>query len=236
MLVVVAVLPAIPMRFTLKQSAVTGALLLALNLAATPFFYDSAPTLTPNYFTRVQVVGDVMPGFSGVQTISTDSKGYRTNTPVDYENKPAGTLRIFAIGGSTTEELALGDEKTWMTLMGRILEERTGRRVEAINTGVSGLRADHHVATLQKIESYAPDLVVVMMGVNDWNRHIKTGGSAYFETFYDLLEHVDVRKSLLAEEYRGAAHVLLSRMRKESSSAEPRPADGSYLSNQNDWV
>jgi lysophospholipase L1-like esterase len=117
--------------------------------------------------------------------------------------------------------------------MGKILEERTGRRVEAINTGLSGLRADHHAATLRKIERYAPDLVVVMMGVNDWNRHIRTGGDPYFGSFYDLLEYIDLRKSLIAEAYRGAA-VRLRAGGKNGGSAEPQRDDGTYLSKQND--
>jgi lysophospholipase L1-like esterase len=231
-MVLVVLLAAAPLNDRLRQLALIATLLIGLNTIVTPFLHDRAPTLTPNYLERVQFVGDVMPGFSGVQTISTDAKGYRTNVPVDYARKPAGVFRVFAIGGSTTEQIALGDEKTWVSVLAEHLERSSGRRVEAVNTGVSGMRAEHHLVTLATIAGYEPDLVIVTMGVNDWNRHIKTGGNRAFLFFYDLVEHLDMRQSVMGRAYR-ALHSLFAVPHADRRLPALRIDRGEYLSRQN---
>lgn len=229
--VVTLVLALFPMGVLLRQVAVTSTLLIAMNLVTTPFFHEPAPTLTPNYSERVRIVGDVMPGFTGVQYISTDSNGYRTNTSVDYGNKPAGVFRIFAIGGSTTEQIALGNEKTWVSLLAAELQSELRHTVEAVNTGVSGLRAIHHLATLRRISEYEPDLVIIKVGINDWNRHIKTRSNPLVEYFYDLTDYLDLKRSLLARGFRDASALL--RGARQAQAAEVREENGRYFSEQN---
>jgi lysophospholipase L1-like esterase len=46
--------------------------------------------------------------------------------------------------------------------------------VEVVNTGVSGLRAQQHLATLRNIADLNPNLVLFLLGANDWNRHVVT--------------------------------------------------------------
>jgi hypothetical protein len=53
--------------------------------------------------------------------------------------------------------------------------------VEVINTGVSGIRTMHHLATLKEIERYHPTLVLIMLGGNDWNRDIKVNNYQFFK-------------------------------------------------------
>jgi hypothetical protein len=77
-----------------------------------------------------------MPGISGIQNVTTDDQGYRVMPPVDYGN--ADALRIFAIGGSTTESIELDDQATWPHLLQEGLNAALGRKVEVVNTGVSG--------------------------------------------------------------------------------------------------
>jgi hypothetical protein len=48
------------------------------------------------------------------------------------------------------------------------LAEHLGRRVEVINTGIAGLRTLHHVATLKEILPLQPDILIFLVGVNDW--------------------------------------------------------------------
>lgn len=112
-----------------------------------------------------------LPGIRGRQLITTDSKGFRTTKNIQYDNDD--TFRIFAIGGSTTEQIYLDDEKTWTHLLQHALSESLSDNVEVINTGVSGLRAEHHLASLKYISQYHPDLVIFLVGINDWTRHIK---------------------------------------------------------------
>lgn len=141
-----------------------------LQALATPLLPDpDFVTLEPNYVREFEVVGG-LPGISGVHRVTTDHQGFRTTRPVDYDS-PA-PLRIFMIGGSTIEQILLDDRKTSPHLLQEMLQEELGIEVEVVNTGVSGLRAVHHLATLRAIKDYHPDLVLFMLGVNDWNWHI----------------------------------------------------------------
>jgi lysophospholipase L1-like esterase len=85
---------------------------------------------------------------------------------VDYARKSG--VRIFAIGASTTEEWLIDDEAIWTHRLQRALSMALGNQVEVINTGVAGARARHHVATLRYISSLQPDIVLFLVGVNDW--------------------------------------------------------------------
>jgi lysophospholipase L1-like esterase len=113
-----------------------------------------------------------MPGFTGVQNISTDALGFRTTKKIDYQNK-GSTYRVFTIGGSTAEEIYTDDQKTWSALLEGQLAKTLGKDVEVINTGFAGLRAPHHYKTLEHILRYKPDAAIFLMGINDWNHHIK---------------------------------------------------------------
>jgi lysophospholipase L1-like esterase len=220
-MILLVLLPAAPLSDGWRQLALTGALLIGVNTLVTPFLPASAPTLTPNYFRRVQFTSGLTPGMNGVQTITTDAKGYRTNRPIDYEHKPAGAFRVFAIGGSTTEQIVLGDDKTWVSILAADLERRGARRVEAVNTGVSGLRAEHHLATLRAIAGYQPDLVIVMMGLNDWNQHIRRGAASRFVFFHDMVERLDVRRSIMGQAARAVRTLVSSGSGRDDPELKP---------------
>jgi lysophospholipase L1-like esterase len=118
-------------------------------------------------------------GISGIQHITTDSIGYRSNGRVDYASSEP--FRIFAIGASTTEEIDLDDSKTWTHLLEQRLSDQMGQQVEVINTGLSGLRAVNNVATLEKILPLNPDLAIFLVGVNDWNHQIRLGTEGFWQ-------------------------------------------------------
>ena len=67
-----------------------------------------------------------------------------------------------------------------------------GKPAEIINTGVSGLRAVNHLATLKVIARFDPDLVVFLLGGNDWNRHIRER----FEPDLDMWRPTPLRLSM----------------------------------------
>ena len=128
-------------------------------------------TLPPNWSTTLDFLPEAETGIIGAQHISTDERGFRVLPPVDYAHKSG--LRIFAIGGSTTENIFVDDARTWPHLLQENLKSRLGRRVEVINTGVSGLVARHHLGTLQKILPLHPDVALFLVGANDWNYAIR---------------------------------------------------------------
>lgn len=134
------------------------------------FFPDIYKTLPPNMNVIHDIRGKNLPGISGPQHIRTDAKGFRTTKPVNYDAKAA--FRIFFVGASTVEQAWIGNRKTFPHLIQERLSASLGRNVEAINTGVSGLRAVHHLETMRRTAKYHPDMYVIVSGANDWGLHI----------------------------------------------------------------
>lgn len=148
-------------------------------------FSDDLKTLNPNFNKKIEIIGEVMPGFEGVNHISTDNLGFRTTKKIDYSAKDS--TRIFTIGGSTTEEIYHDDQETWSALLEKNLNNLNKKKYEVVNTGVSGLRTNNFRASLNYIKKYNPNYVLFFLGVNDWNRHIvnevknkQIGNNKYF--------------------------------------------------------
>src|SRR6267143_4749173 len=144
---------------------------LVLQALLTPLLRGNFITLAPQMRSTVDVRKADLPGMRpGLRHITTDERGFRVNPRVDYRAKRG--LRIFTIGGSTTEDIVLDDESTWSHLLQEGIAGQ-GKSAEVINTGVSGLRAVNHLATLEVVARLEPDLVIFLLGANDWNKHIK---------------------------------------------------------------
>jgi lysophospholipase L1-like esterase len=146
-----------------------GLFLVGQSLVSIYLLNQNYVTLLPNQ-DRSFTVSASRIGIEGVQHLSTDELGFRTTRDINYSE--AAPLRIFAIGGSTTEQILLDDKSTFTHLLQEELERSLGFDVEVINTGVSGLRALNHIATLERVVDYHPDMIIILLGVNDWNRHI----------------------------------------------------------------
>jgi lysophospholipase L1-like esterase len=226
----------------LRLLGVSIVLLFIANQALSPFLMARLQdkefvTLGPNIDRQIKLVGDVMPGIEGIQRITTDTKGFRTTLPVDYQRKPAGALRVFAIGASSTEQIYLDDRKTWTHLLQEDLTAALRTRVEVVNTGVSGLRSPHHLATLHHIAPYQPDLVLILMGANDWNHHI-------LETMDDsrrgpvrwwrAMNYPDTALVFASRQVRAALRRAGQAVPGEPASRKVEEFDGSYYSKQND--
>ena len=230
-----------------STAATTVFLLLLANVLITPVNLKRASetfiTLPPNQDYKIKVVGDVTPGFSGISRITTDDHGFRVTHPVDYRNK-GDVYRIFAIGASTTAQMLLSNEKTWTALLEKDLEKAWGRKVEVINAGVNGLRAEQHFITFENILQYSPDAVIFLMGINEGTRHIRDhflsqGGSPQQSVeapaasdgrqgatgrFMKLANALDIRKSLIWLGLTGLRNRLFDVVHVD---------DGSYYSSQN---
>lgn len=152
----------------------TIVLLLIVNLLL-PNFDKPAPhiSLQPYYSKNITFVGDVMPGLHGINKISTDDLGFRHSAErVNYKSN--SNYRIFTIGASTTEELFLDDQETWSSQLEFNLKKIGIKNAEVINTGVSGLRASNHYSTQRFVEQFNPNLLIFLVGVNDWNHYIRS--------------------------------------------------------------
>src|SRR5256885_589268 len=144
---------------------------LILQALLTPWLRGDFITLPRQMNTTIDVRAADLPGMPpGLRHITTDEKGFRVSPRIDYRTKRG--LRIYAIGGSTTEEILLDDESTWTHRLQDGIAKQ-GKPVETINTGVSGLRAANHLATLKVVAQLDPDLIIFLIGANDWVKHIK---------------------------------------------------------------
>ena len=173
--------------------------LIILNLLLTPLFYTitfDVPIRKPNYEITKKYDGDFFKGmFSGTHFISVDEKGYRTNKKINYEKKTKETVRIFSIGASTTEQGETDNKKTWSSLLATNLSKLSNKNVEVINAGMAGLRAKHHFITLKRIKKYEPNLVIFLLGINDWNYHIINSEKKYSIPSYEI--KFSYKKSIL---------------------------------------
>ena len=154
--------------------------------------------LTPNY---VNTVG-----------IHHNGQGFRYPTEVERK-KPAGTYRIFLMGGSAAYGLGgawphiqrdyavLRDSETISAHLERYLRQSLpARNVEVINAAITSDWTHHHLIYLnQAILNYQPDMVLFLDGFNDFfffdESHDQFASYAYQErarvimgepTFYSL--------------------------------------------------
>lgn len=119
-------------------------------------------TLPPHLSTIKKNNVDLLPGLDAVFTVATDSYGFRSNTPGAYRAK----YKVFMVGGSTTEQIAQDNSKTTAALLERGIGNPD---YSVINTGLSGLRTINHIATTDFISKFKPSLVIVQLGINDWD-------------------------------------------------------------------
>lgn len=145
-----------------------GVFLVLQSLMAPLLLGDAAYLVLhrPNIMKVATYAEEALPGIYGTQRTTLDERGFRVHPPADYDRKKG--VRIFAIGGSTTEEIFTDDERTWTHLLQVRLATGLGRPVEVINAGVGGLRARHHIAMLRHILPLQPDAALFLVGANDW--------------------------------------------------------------------
>ena len=88
----------------------------------------------------------------------------------EYRNRISlrekGTYRILCLGESTTEA---GGVDSYPSQLQEILNERKiGEKFSVINKGLSGITTEGIVSQLKgNLDKYNPDMVIVMMGIND---------------------------------------------------------------------
>jgi lysophospholipase L1-like esterase len=108
-----------------------------------------------------------IPGTSPIARFSVNSRGLRgTEPPADAE-----TFRILCVGGSTTEDVYLDDEKTWTRLLAEKLQAGSGRRYWSASAGRSGFATAEHLRFLE--QGSVPDefdAVILVVGINDLAR------------------------------------------------------------------
>ncbi len=96
--------------------------------------------------------------------IRTDANGFML--PFNHYEKPDLTL-VF-LGGSTVACIYVDEDQRYPYLAGQLLEEKTGKKITSINSGVGGNNSLHSIdILLNKIIPLKPDVVVIMHNIND---------------------------------------------------------------------
>ncbi|HUT03128.1 MAG TPA: SGNH/GDSL hydrolase family protein [bacterium] len=77
-------------------------------------------------------------------------------------------LTLVFLGGSTTECVYVNEEMRFPYLAGHVLEEKTGKKVNSYNGGVSGNNSMHSInALINKVVPLKPQIVVIEHNIND---------------------------------------------------------------------
>jgi len=109
-------------------------------------------------------INPVEPG-GGIAVYTRDKYGLRG----DYGGDPAN-IDIFVMGGSTTNELYVTDEKTWVAQLDRLLAEG-GTGLKAVNAGVDGHSSIAHIRSfdvwLPEIPRLHPKYFMFYIGINE---------------------------------------------------------------------
>jgi lysophospholipase L1-like esterase len=149
---------------------------------------------------------EIMPGVRGVSRFVVNSQGVRGDEPsADH------TVRILAVGGSTTQCLYLDQTEAWPQRLQELLTERFAprARVWVGNAGKAGRWLPEYRLQLEQLLPAHPELdaIVMLVGANDVNRRLNED-----ERFEPLdLRRPEVREALLdrAFDVRPRAYTLV---------------------------
>lgn len=96
--------------------------------------------------------------------VRTDANGFML--PYNHYEKPDLTL-VF-LGGSTVACIYVDEDSRFPYLVGQLLQEKTGKKITSINSGVGGNNSLHSLdILLNKIIPFKPGAVVMMHNIND---------------------------------------------------------------------
>lgn len=121
-------------------------------------------TYDPHFHWRIRP-GEYIHRKSG-NTECINSIGLRC--PELSKKKPEGTIRIIALGGSSTYIVSPLTGESYTDILERLLEERTGKQFQVVNAGTPGYSAYQSSMRLKhELIDYDPDLVTIYNLSND---------------------------------------------------------------------
>jgi lysophospholipase L1-like esterase len=160
--------------FAVVTVTVSTAVLVALAEILLRFLQPTSDlylALTPG--TRVVFDPRYQPGVEGPALYQVNSMGARAR---EWSDDRSSEYRVLAMGGSTTECLMNDQERAWPAVLERELGTREGRSVWVGNIGRSGLSSRHHLLQAERLlATYDPDMVVLLVGVNDLAGRLRGG-------------------------------------------------------------
>ena len=129
--------------------------------------------LPPNYLAYYTPTPGGTPGVQlGQHRFITNEVGLRSD-PVPHDNRRI----IYVMGGSTSIDVWLDQSDAWPAVLQNLLNARPGKRPSWVaNISKWGLSSINHIMHFNDVVPYLPkpDIVVVLDGVNDMQRALKT--------------------------------------------------------------
>lgn len=144
---------------------------------------ENQPLLTvtaskDEYYNGIYGVKDVFEGL-GAYYARVDANGFIEPSKI-YE---VSDRTLLFLGGSTTECITVAEEKRYPYLVGRILEENTGYKVNSYNAGIGGGTSHNSLDTLlHKGLVLDPDIAVLHHNINDLIMLLKYEDYCYTKT------------------------------------------------------
>jgi lysophospholipase L1-like esterase len=154
-------------------------------------------------------------------------------------------LTLVFLGGSTTEDIYDDENNRFPYLVGRLLEESTGLRVNSYNAAKSGNDSLHSLdVLLNKVLPLKPDLVVMMHNINDlsillleksyWNKNpyrspLVEEKPDWRTVGKNLQENFQLARDLVIPNLYAALHRLLHASKGQSQADEFRAVRGQKI-------
>ncbi|HET7233559.1 MAG TPA: SGNH/GDSL hydrolase family protein [Longimicrobium sp.] len=191
-----------------------------------PLAYPNTPYVPSAWAPGERIAMRAEPGLPGVDTtrrwFTTNALGFRGG-PLAIP-KPAGEVRVFMVGGSTTECFFLDDrEAVSARLQAYLRQALPGANVRVYAAAHSGDRSWDHVAMVsQRIAHLQPDVIVVFAGINDVNAGI-TGRDYLMRDVGKPLQRGTLAKMVVSElQVARLVHLALA----------PRPARARVITSE----
>jgi hypothetical protein len=177
-------------RILLVNLAVLLALALAIELAlGTWFFGPNLGALNVHTNLHLRLSGSPYYPPGTVVNYNRDRYGLRG----DYGGDPA-KITLLAVGGSTTNEVTVGDADTWTGVLERGLRE-SGATVTVANAGADGHSTLGHIKSFElwfpKIPGLKPREILYFIGINE--RGVAADANAGADTLVHSTEYRRLR-------------------------------------------
>jgi lysophospholipase L1-like esterase len=177
----------------------------------------------PDGYMRVRLHPDRVYRLASGGTCTINGQGYRHRGRIAVP-KPAGCVRVVALGGSSTFSYHTGDEAIWTQVLEDSLRSRYGDGVEVVNAGVPGYSiVESTINYMTRVRHLVPDVVVVYHTWNDMKFFLSIeagrypGGGVYHRSRLKKF----LRRFQLVQRVRILYNTTLREQRRENSFAVP---------------
>ncbi len=140
-----------------------------------------------------------------------------------------GSIEILTLGGSTTDQRYLDDERTWQSVLQRLFA-RDGQEVAIVNAGVDGQSTLGNLANFEywfpEIPGLCARFVLVYVGINDF--FLDASGARLFDDLQRRSSAAVLEQSAVYDLYRRLKGAYLARRVFHVEHGGLRPSQASW--------